>query len=70
MPHWKVSLMYAIIQLCFGVLAILAYQSCQILRFAQNDSHGDADWNNLVRFCFAKRDDELEEAALRIGRLA
>ncbi len=30
--------------------------------------HG-ADGSNLIRFCFAKRDDELEEAVLRIGRL-
>ena len=35
-----------------------------------NDSHVDADWNNLARFYFAKRDDELEEAARRIGRIA
>lgn len=31
--------------------------------------HGP-DSSNLIRFCFAKRDDELEEAARRIGRLA
>lgn len=27
MPHWQVSLMYAMIQMFFGVLAILAYQN-------------------------------------------
>ena len=30
--------------------------------------HG-ADGRNLIRFCFAKRDDELEKAVRRIGRL-
>jgi Fuc2NAc and GlcNAc transferase len=27
LPHWQVSLMYAIVQLSFGALAILAYQN-------------------------------------------
>ena len=27
LPHWQVSLMYAIVQLFFGVFAILAYQN-------------------------------------------
>src|SRR3989337_3864184 len=25
-PHWKVTLLYAVVQLCFGAIAVAAYQ--------------------------------------------
>ena len=32
LPHWQVSLMYAIVQLFFGILAFLAYQNGVMLQ--------------------------------------
>jgi len=26
LPHWKVTLLYAVVQLCFGAIAVAAYQ--------------------------------------------
>ena len=32
LPHWKVTLLYAVVQLCFGVIAVGAYQKGLVIQ--------------------------------------
>ena len=32
LPHWKVTLLYAVVQLCFGVFAVVAYRKGLVIQ--------------------------------------
>src|SRR3972149_2347000 len=32
LPHWKVTLLYAVVQLCFGVVAVVAYRKGLVIQ--------------------------------------
>ena len=32
LPHWKVTLLYAVVQLCFGAIAVAAYQKGLVIQ--------------------------------------
>ena len=32
LPHWKVTLLYAVVQLCFGVFAVAAYRNGLVIQ--------------------------------------
>ena len=32
LPHWKVTLLYAVVQLCFGAFAVAAYQKGLVIQ--------------------------------------